>query len=96
MHWRGGTCEIIYLLRNEINCDLVSNIGVDEGESGMVDYVLDVGQITGHEVINTQHFMTLVNQAITEVGADEAAASSNYNFHRGDFEIYIKLIAKLY
>ena len=65
-----------------LQLDRLGDVVADELEPGMANPARDVGLAPGEVVIETDHLVAGVHQAIDEVGAEEAGTSSDeMNYH---------------
>ncbi len=73
----GGTGQIIDLLGDKINGDFVSDVGVNKFKFGVVNNVLDVPQVTCHEIIDADNFMSFLDKTIAEMRSNKSTASGD-------------------
>jgi len=57
----------------------VADVAFDEGEGRILQASGDVAAMAGGEVVETNHFVVVLQQVFTEVGADEAGAAGDQN-----------------
>ena len=77
MNGRCRTGEVIDLIGLKIDSDLISDVGIYELEVRMVDNLLYVSEISGHEVIDANDLMSFVDETVAQVGANKAASAGN-------------------
>jgi hypothetical protein len=62
----------------------VSDVAFDEGEGGIPEASGNIAAMAGGEVVETNHFVVVLQQIFTEVGADEAGAAGDKDAGVGD------------
>jgi hypothetical protein len=65
------------LLGDKINGDFVSDVGVNKFKFGVVNNVLDVPQVTCHEIIDADNFMSFLDKTIAEMRSNKSTASGD-------------------
>ena len=55
----------------------VADVAFNEGEGGVLEESGDVAAMAGGEVVETNHFVVVLQQVFTEVGADEAGTAGD-------------------
>ena len=73
----GGTGEVIDLV--DFSLVGIDHVVADELEVRPADQVFDVGLLAREEIIEAEHLMPLIDEAITEMRAEEAGAAGNKN-----------------
>ena len=78
--WRGcGAGEIVDLV--DLKFERVDNIVANQFEARIGEQVRNVDSTTGEEVIEADDFLTFVEKALTQMGAEEAGAAGDENSH---------------
>jgi hypothetical protein len=58
----------------------------DEFEAGIANEMLDVGLATGEEVVEADDVVTLLDEAVTEVGTEESGSAGDEDTHGERFK----------
>src|SRR5512136_1924889 len=69
----------IDLARDE---DEVRHVVLDEGEVGAPGEMRNVVQAAGHQVVDHDDLVTLLEESVTHVGANEAGSAGHKDAHR--------------
>ncbi len=76
---RCGTGQIVDAV--DLELEGVDDVMAHQFKAGIALEVLDVGLATGEEVVETDDFVTLTDQAVTEVGSEESGSTGDENAH---------------
>jgi hypothetical protein len=77
MSRRGRACEIVDTVYRAAEGERLADVMLDEREARMIQKRLDVLEIAGVEIVDADHAMPLLDQAIAQVRSDETGAPGN-------------------
>jgi hypothetical protein len=75
--WRGWARQIINLIHLKLHW--VGNVGAHQFKVGFTQQMFDVSAVAGEEIIQANHLVTGLNQAIAQVGTKKTSAACDQN-----------------
>ncbi len=80
---RGGAGEVVNDLERPLDAERFDDIVLDEPELWPGLQIVDVGQLSGREVIDADDLVPVVEQAFTQVISDEPGTAGHKQSHGG-------------
>jgi hypothetical protein len=77
---RGRACQIIDTV--DLKLERVDDIVAHEFKTGITNEMLDIGFPTSEEVIETDDFIALFDEAVAEMGTEESGSASDQYTHK--------------
>src|SRR5262249_25497355 len=81
VHGAGRRGEVQNVVYRSVDQERIGDVVVEQAEARIAAQVIDVRESPGDQVIDADDFMALGQEAIAEMGAEEAGASGNDGTH---------------
>ena len=82
VHRAGQAGQVQHRIERALDEDVLGHVVLDEVEALVAGQVGDVVHVAGAEVVHGDHLVALSQQAVAEMGADEAGSAGDENAHR--------------